>query len=75
MAKSMVDVATTLNNLARLYEAEGRYADGVPLSLRAIEILENLEMARHPYMAATLNNLGALYTGLGRYEDAEAALS
>ena len=64
------DVATTLNNLAGLYESMGDYEKALPLYQRALEIREKVLGPQHPYVATTLNNLALLYQSIGDYEKA-----
>ena len=65
------DTATSLNNLAVLYSAQGRDAEAEPLHLRALEIRESSLGPDHPDTAASLNNLAILYSAQGRDEEAE----
>ena len=65
------DVAQSLNNLAQLYHAEGRYTDAEPLYKRSLAIREKTLGPDHPDVAASLNNLAELYRNQGRYADAE----
>jgi tetratricopeptide (TPR) repeat protein len=60
-----------LNNLARLYETQGRYADAVPLYKRSLAIFEKALGPDHPDVAQALNNLAVIYVDQGRYADAE----
>ena len=55
------DVATSLNNLAALYESQGRYAEAEPLYKRALAIREKALGPEHPDVATSLNNLAVLY--------------
>ena len=55
------DVATSLNNLAVLYQAMGRYAEAEPLYRRSLEIREKQLGRDHPDVATSLNNLAVLY--------------
>ncbi len=64
-------MATDLNNLALLYQAQGRYAEAEPLYKRALAIREKALGAEHPDVAQSLNNLAALYHDQGRYAEAE----
>ena len=57
-------VASALNNLADLYNAQGRHADAEPLYKRALAIGEALP--RSPRCGAVLNNLADLYSAQGR---------
>ena len=59
-----------LNNLAALYDDQGRYAEAEPLYKRALAIDEKALGPDHPDVALSLNNLAALYDNQGRYADA-----
>jgi tetratricopeptide (TPR) repeat protein len=63
--------ASSLNNLAGLYNLMGRYSEAEPLNARALSIYENQLCADHPMIALGLNNLAALYTSMGQYNQAE----
>jgi CHAT domain-containing protein len=65
------DVAISLNNLASLYDRQGRYADTEPLYQRSLAIREKALGRDHPDVAVSLNNLAALYANQGRYAVAE----
>ena len=65
------NVATSLNNLAGLYEDQGKYAEAEPLYRRALAIQENALGPMHPHLAKSLNNLAGLYHAQGRYVEAE----
>ncbi|MEG5064558.1 tetratricopeptide repeat protein [Microcoleus sp. B3-A4] len=65
------DTATSLNNLAALYESMGRYAEAEPLYVRSLSIYEQQLGADHPNTAGSLNNLAGLYESMGRYPEAE----
>ncbi|XPM60929.2 MAG: tetratricopeptide repeat protein [Leptolyngbya sp. IPPAS B-1204] len=67
-----LDLATSLNNLALLYESQGRYSEAEPLYLRALEIWERQLGADHPAVAISLSNLGLLYVNLERYAEVES---
>jgi CHAT domain-containing protein len=64
-------VAATLNNLAGVYHAQGKYADAEGLYRRALTIREQALGASHPGVAQTLNNLAVVYQAQGKYADAE----
>ncbi len=53
-------LATSLNNLAVLYEARGRYAEAEPLYKRALAIVEKALGPEHPDVATSLENYAAL---------------
>ena len=59
------DTATSLNNLAVLYESMGRYGEAESLYQRALAIVEQQLGPDHPDTASSLNNLAVLYWGQG----------
>jgi tetratricopeptide (TPR) repeat protein len=64
-------VATTLNMLALLYAAQGRYKEAEPLCIRAMTIREKTSGPYSLDVAQSLNNLAGLYREQGKYETAE----
>ena len=50
-------MATSLNNLAGLYHAQGKYAAAEPLYNRSLAIREKVLGPQHPDVATSLNNL------------------
>ena len=64
-------LATSLNNLAALYRAQGKYAQAEPLYRRSLAIREKALGPEHPDVAGSLNNLAALYRAQGKYAEAE----
>ena len=65
------DYATSLNNLALLYDAMGRHTEAEPLYKQAMEIRRTALGERHPDYAASLNNLALLYYAMGCHAEAE----
>ena len=61
----------SLNDLALLYEAQGRYAEAEPLYKRALAIDEKALGPDDPSVGTSLNNLAELYRAQGRYAEAE----
>ena len=61
------DVATSLNKLALLYQAQGDYRSAAPLFQRSLAIREKALGPEHPDVATSLNNLGGLYKDQGDY--------
>ena len=59
-------LALSLNNLAGLYQAQGRHAEAEHLYQRALTIGEKVLGPDHPSVATRLNNLAALYRAQGR---------
>ncbi|MBD1874065.1 tetratricopeptide repeat protein [Nodosilinea sp. FACHB-131] len=64
--------AASLNNLALVYESQGRYSEAEPLYKEGILLEEKLFGKEHPNLARSLNNLAELYRAQGRYNEAEA---
>lgn len=65
------EIATSLNNLARLYYKEGHYAKAVPLLERALAIWKNTQRLNDPEMATSLDTLARLYYKQGQSTKAE----
>ena len=65
------DTATSLNNLAALYDDMGSYDKAEPLYQRALAIYEKVLGSQHPLTATSLNNLAELYRNMGSYDKAE----
>ena len=61
----------SLNNLASLYYAQGKYAQAEPLLQRALAIREKALGPEHPDVARSVNNLAELYSAQGKYTQAE----
>jgi len=68
------DTASSLNNLATLYSAQGKYEQMEPLLQHALAIREQVLDSQHPDTASSLNNLAALYNAQGKYEQMEPLL-
>jgi tetratricopeptide (TPR) repeat protein len=64
-------VAGSLNNLAELYQAQGKYSQAEPLYQRSLAIVERAVGPEHPNVATSLNNLARLYQAQGKYSQAE----
>ena len=64
-------VATSLNNLALLYQTQGQYGPAEPLYKRALAIREKAIGPDHPHVATSLENLAALYRATNRDAEAE----
>lgn len=65
------EIAIILNELAHLYNKQGRYKEAEPLFKRALEIMEEKLEMKHPYRVNLLSNIGRFYNDQGRYEEAE----
>ncbi|MEQ9014169.1 MAG: tetratricopeptide repeat protein, partial [Marinovum algicola] len=55
------DIVTSLNNLAYLYQSQGRLAKAESFYQQALAMNQRLFVGNHPYMARSLNNLAHLY--------------
>jgi tetratricopeptide (TPR) repeat protein len=64
-------LATSLNSLAVLHKAQGKYDQAEPLYKRALAIWEKALGPEHPDVATSLNNLAGLYHDQGKYDQAE----
>ena len=63
--------ATSLSNLADIYQAQGVYVKAGPLYQRALAIREKVLGPQHPDTAASLTNLALLYEAQRAYGKAE----
>ncbi len=66
---------TTINDLARLYQSTGRYAEADPLYVKVLEVRRRMMRAQDPDTLASLASLGGLRIQQQRYADAEPLLS
>ena len=64
------DVALSLNNLAGLYDNQGKYAEAEPLYQRSLAIREKALGPGHPSVAESLENYAALLRATERSADA-----
>ncbi|MCH7729539.1 MAG: tetratricopeptide repeat protein, partial [Planctomycetes bacterium] len=65
------EYATSLNNLAFLYQTLGDYAQAEPLFHQAVAIYKNVLGEKHRHYVTGLSNLGGFYFGQGDYARAE----
>ena len=68
------DTATSLNDLAVLYQDMGEYAKAEPLLQEALRIRQKVLGKENPGTATSLNNLAGLYWAMGEYAKAEPLL-
>lgn len=66
-----LEVAPSLNNLAKLYESAGDPARAEPLYLRSLAVSEKALGPDHTFVALALNNLAGLYKQRGDFARAE----
>jgi tetratricopeptide (TPR) repeat protein len=60
-----------MNNLAFLYQDQGKYADAEPLYKDALAGQQKALGLDHPDTLTSMNNLTFLYCHQGKYADAE----
>jgi tetratricopeptide (TPR) repeat protein len=65
------DTLGSINNLASLYQDQGRYGEAEPLLRRALAARERMLGAEHPDTLGSINNLALLYLAQGRYGEAQ----
>jgi len=65
------DTLTSINNLAFLYNSQGRYGEAEPLYKRCLQLSEEVLGPKHPDTLTSINNLSELYRSQGRYGEAE----
>ena len=63
------DTATTLNNIAAVYDAQGKYEESLKYFFRALKIREKKLGPEHPDTATTLNNIAGVYADQGKHEE------
>jgi len=67
-------VGRSLNNLAMLYQSQGRYSEAETLLKRAIAIKQMTLRSEHPSVALSNVNLGSIIKSDGRIDEAEPYL-
>jgi tetratricopeptide (TPR) repeat protein len=65
LGKEHPDVASSLNNLAELYQDQGNYSQAEPLFQRSLAIWEKVLGKEHPQVVESLNGLAGLYQAQG----------
>lgn len=69
-----LDIASSLNILASIYNHQGRYEEAEPLFKEALSLDEKTSESENSALPRTLNNLGSFYRMLGRIGEAEPLL-
>ena len=69
--KKYENLATLINNLALVYDSQGKYPEAEELYKQALEIGKKTIGEEHPEYAKHLNNLALVYRSQGRYPEAE----
>jgi tetratricopeptide (TPR) repeat protein len=62
--------AADLNNLANVYQSQGRYDEAIGKLEEAFRIAEKTIGREHPHYAGHLSNLAVAYRSKGRYDEA-----
>ncbi len=65
------DVGLSLNNLAFLYQTQGRYDEAGPLYQRSLSITEKAFGPEHPAVATMLENYASLLREMDRHAEAD----
>ncbi|CAK9011418.1 Kinesin light chain (KLC), partial [Durusdinium trenchii] len=60
----------TLNNIAQVYKAQGKYDEALRYYVEALEIKREQLGDRHPSVATTLNDIARVYDAQGKYDEA-----
>lgn len=60
-----VALATAKNNLALMYDKQGRYDEAEPMFIQALSIVENALGDLHSYVIIFLKNMAVLYHKMG----------
>jgi tetratricopeptide (TPR) repeat protein len=68
----LYDTANSLNNLAGLYDSQGKFQEAEPLYRQALSIFEQKLGAQHPHTQTVRGNYASLLRKLGRDEEANA---
>ncbi|HBK79655.1 MAG TPA: pilus assembly protein PilF, partial [Nitrospinae bacterium] len=68
------DVATGLNNLASVLQAQGLFKEAEPLYKRTLSIVEKSVGPDHPRIVRILRKLAGVYEKLGKKEEAAGFL-
>ncbi len=66
------NTAASYNNLAFLYDNQGKYEEAEPLYIKSLKISEEVLGTNHPSTADSYNNLAGLYDNQGKYEESES---
>jgi tetratricopeptide (TPR) repeat protein len=70
LGEEHTSVATSLNNLAALLNAQGKYDESIPLLRQSLGIMRKVLGEEHPNVATLLNNLAELLSAQRKYGEA-----
>ena len=71
LGKEHPDIPVSLNNLAFLYHAQGRYSEAEPLYMLALEMRRRLLGLEHPDVVASSETLAHFCRNQGRVSEQE----
>lgn len=74
LAAENPEIASSLNNIALLYKAQGKYEQAITIEITALDIREKLLGTEHENTSDSLTNLAMMYYSHGKYEQAEPLL-
>jgi len=66
-----MQILVNLNNLALLYQTQGRYAEAEPLHKRSLKICEKALGPEHPDVATVLESMAKCWREIGKQDEAE----
>ena len=64
------DTAFSLDNVSSVYDALGRWEQGLEYTQRALEVRQAVFEGNHPDVAHSLHNMGVAYYNLAMYDAA-----
>jgi tetratricopeptide (TPR) repeat protein len=71
LGASHPDTLQSMNNLANLYENQGKYDEAEPLYVECLALCKAILGASHPDTLQSMNNLAGLYQNQGKYDQAK----
>ena len=70
MGSAHPDIAYALNNVSSVYDALGRWEQGLECTQHALEVRQTVFEGNHPDVALYLSNMGTAYYNLRMYDAA-----
>ena len=70
LGKEHSDTITSMNNLASLFQYQGKYAEAEPVYKEALSVCQKMLGEEHPDTLTSMNNLALLFQYQGRYTEA-----
>ena len=66
------DLASSYNNIGRVYDQMGEYSKALSSHKKALEIKQQLLPPNHPDLASSYNNIGVVHHHMGNYSTARS---